>query len=455
MKVIIYGAGKVGYSIASYLSTEEADIIVIDEDQERVAYVNETLDVQAVQGHGSYPDVLQKIGAKDADVLIAVTPCDEFNIMACQVAYSVFNVPIKIAHIRGKHYLDPAWRHIYNPDNIPVDFIISPEQEIADSIVSNFQVPGAQGIIPLESDLLDIVSLYCSESCPFLNTPLSQLRELFPALSFRILSIMRDGSLLIPGASDQIYADDEIYVAIERAQRIHFLETFGLPTNPLESVVIMGAGTVGIALAEAVQKRMPDIEIKIIEKNAQRAQEAAQRLEDVIVLHGDALDTKTLREANAESADMLVSVTDNDETNVLAALLSKSINIGYVSALVNNATYLRFLPSLGVDSILSPSDITMSHILKYVRHGNMKSLHILKGGLGEILENVVLPGSPLIGEKFRTFNIHNRCTLGGVIRKNQFIVPKSGEFIQEGDHLILLAIRDEVARVEELFKGGK
>ena len=453
MKIIIYGAGEIGYSIAAYLAAEEHDIVVIDEDPDRIAHVSETLDVRTLQGHASYPDILEKAEASKTDLLIAVSATDEFNIMACQVAYSVFDVPIKIAHIRSDHYLDASWRHIYNPDNVPVDFIISPEREVAESLVENFKVPGTTSVIPVPDAPVSIVSLHCYQGSPLLEMPLAAIGEKFPELPFRVLTVIRQGNPLIPGPTDILKPEDEIYVTLERAHLARFLSVFGVESEPLDKLIIAGAGNVGISLAETMAAHMPDVNVKIIEKDAAIARKAAQTLEDVVVIHGDALDAKALREANVSSADMMVSVTSNDEVNVVSALLAKNFEAKHVTALVNKDSYPKFLPSLGVDSVLSPGTITISHILQHVRQGNIKSLCVLQGGFGEIFENKVEGDSPLIGEKFRLFNVPGQSNLGGVIRDGEFLIPRSQEFIQAGDHLILLVMRDSITQIETLFRS--
>lgn len=452
MKAIIYGAGQIGYNIAAYLSAEENDIVVIDESAELVNKVNENLDVQAVQGFGSYPDLLEKVGANKADLMIAVTPCDEYNIIACQVAYSIFKIPTKIAHIRGAHYLNPAWQHIYNPNNIPVDHIISPEKEVAKNLVTNLDVPGAIEVVNLETDLCTVVGLYCKESCPIINTPLKQVGELFPNLNFRVLCIVREGMPLIPGPDDQMFKGDEVYIAIEQEKLPRLTTLFGLNTSPLEKAIIVGAGNVGIALANELLTKMPDLDLKIIEHNEQKAQMAAQMIEDAVVIHGDALDANRLKEANVTTTDMVLSVMNNDESNVLCALLSKNLGAKYVTSLVNNATYPKFLLSLGVDSVLNPGAVTMSHILKHVRRTDIRSLHVMQGDFGEIFECDVEADSKLIGEKFRCLNVLTKSIVGGVVRSEEFIIPSSQDFIEENDHIILLVKRDFIPEIEKLFR---
>ncbi len=454
MKIIIYGAGEIGYSIASYLAAEQNDVSVIDESPERIAYVRETLDVQGLEGRGSFPDVLEKADAARADLLIAVTPVDEFNIMACQVAYSVFNVPTKVAHIRSNHYLDPAWSHIYNPNHIPVDFIISPEREVAQSLLDNFHVPGAMSVVPIHHPCLSVISLYCHEGCPLLKQPFADLGRRFPDLPFRVVCILREGEPIIPGPSDVLYAYDEIYVVLEKSLLSKFLSIFGRENDPLQNVVIIGAGRVGCALTEKIGQAYPTLNVKVIERDQKQALFAAKNLENVVVIQGDALDAQFLRESNVSSADRVICVTNNDETNVLSGLLSKNLKAKHVTALVNKETYPKFLPSLGIDSVINPSTITISHILQRIHQGNIQSLFVLQGGFGSIFEHTITDNSPLVGEKFRLFNVPHQCILGGVIRGKQFLIPKSQEFIQMGDHVILLGLRDSVSMIESLLKGS-
>lgn len=452
MKAIIYGAGQIGYNIAAYLAAEENDIVVIDESAELVNKVNETLDVQAVQGFGSYPDLLEKVGARKADLMVAVTPCDEYNIIACQMAYSVFNIPIKVAHIRGEYYLDPVWAHIYNPDNIPIDHIISPEKEVAKTIVNNLDVPGAIEVVNLDTDLCTVVGLFCKDTCPIINTPLKQVGELFPNLNFRVMCIVREGRPLIPGPDDQMRKGDEVYIAIEQEKLERLTSLFGLQTEPIDKAIIVGAGNVGLALANELLAKMPDIDLKIIEQNEQKAQFAAQMIEEAVVIHGSALDADRLKEANVTTADTVLSVMNNDESNVLCSLLSKNLGAKYVMSIVNNPTYPKFLLSLGVDSVLNPGAVTMAHILRHVRRTDLKSLHVMQGDFGEIFECDVQADSKLIGEKFRTLNVPQKSIIGGVIRGGEFIIPSSQDFIEENDHMILLVKRDYIAEIEKWFR---
>lgn len=452
MRVIIYGAGEIGYGIAAYLAAEENDVVVIDESADRIAYVTETLDVQGLVGRGSFPDVLEKANAHKGDLLIAVTPVDEFNMMACQVA-SVFKIPTKIAHIRSSHYLNSTSQHIYTNQQVPVDFIISPEIEVARSIVDTFYTPGAISLISLKLGSLKVVGLYCQEKCPLLNRPLSELRD-YLGITFQILCIMRAGFPVIPEPDDTLHCNDEIYLVVEKGSLLRLLSAFGYYSYPLETVVIIGAGKVGCALAQVIAERHPDLNVKLIEKNQEQARYAAQVLEKATVLHGEALDAQFLRESNVSSTDRVICVTNSDEVNVLSALLAKHLKAKHVTALVNNRTYPSFLPSLGINSIITPSSITLSHILRRVYERNLQSLAVLQGGFFTILEHTIGPDSSLIGEKFRIFNVARHSLVGGVVRRDTFMIPPTQDFIQAGDHVILMVMRDSISSMENLLGGG-
>ena len=453
MKLIIYGAGQVGYNIAAYLAAENNDVVVIDESLERINYVSQTLDVQAVQGQGSYPEILAKVGGHDAQLLIAVSDSDELNILTCQVAHNIFKIPTKIAYIRNDHYLNsPA---LFNTEGSGIIHVISPEREVAKALAANLQVPGASAVINLETEQAKVISLRCLHGCPLLDTSLDQLPELFPNLEFRILSIIRDGSVLIPEGVDELKLGDEAYILVDRDKINRLLHVFGVAESSSHKIVITGGGRVGSYLAQQIFKMFANVDIKIIEQDRQAAQNIAHDVENAVVLQGNALDPHILREANLANADVFVSVMNDDQANILAALLAKSMGVPHVLTLVARTTYLKLLPALGIDKAINPSAVTMSHILRHVRQGTIRSVHVLKDGFGEIFETDILEQSKLIGEKFRILNVPQKSILGGVIRNGIFFIPEMQDPIEEGDHLILLIINEEIPRIEKLFKNNK
>ncbi len=454
MKAIICGANQIGYNIAAYLAAEENDIVVIDESPERIAYVQETLDVRAVLGRGSHPEVLRSVDAGSADILIAVMPSDELNILACEVGASLFNIPVKIAYIRNQSYLNSEWI-TEKKGHIPIDYIISPERQVAQVILSNLKIPGVLQVINLKNPLAVVLNIHFHEHSSMNNILLRQIGEQFSDLPFCVLGILRNDRLIIPQAQDQFMAGDEAYILVGREKLLRFLSIFGIRSDPLNKIIVAGGGNVGLYLVEGILREMPGVVVKIIEQNRDRAQLLAQTLENVVVLHGNAIDINVLKEANVSQSDMFLALTNDDAANILSSLLVKNLGGKWVTTLVSNMMYPKFLPSLGVDSILNPGFITISNILNHVRRGDIASAHVLQGELGEIFEAKVALGSKLIGEKFQTLNDIDKSIVGGAVRDGEFWIPQSEELIEEGDHLILLVGSEDLGRVEKFFRTRK
>lgn len=451
MKAIICGANRVGYNIAAYLSADDNDIIVIDDAPERIAYTQETLDVQAVLGQGSYPDVLASVGAQNADLLIAVTASDEQNIIACQVAASLFNIPIRIASVRSQSYLDSPW--LENKDShLSIDYVISPERQVAKAILANLDIPGVMEVIHLQDSSSVVLILHFHPHSPLNNMPLQHIGEEFEGLPFKVLGIMRQDSLIIPQAHDQLHAGDDAYIIVEKDKLSRLLAVFGVKSTPLNKVIIGGGGNVGLFLAQSLTKYRPSVIVKIIEQSKERGHFLAQNLENVVVLHGNAIDINVLKEANVTQADMYVAVTNDDAANILSSLLAKNLGKTRATTLVSNMTYPKFLPSLGVDSIMNPGFITISSVLNHIRRGNIRTAHVLQGGFGEILEATIPPESKLVGELFGVFNAPDQSVVGGCVRNNVFFIPKSHEEIHPHDHLIILVTCQEHHRIEKMFR---
>ncbi|MEI8320517.1 MAG: Trk system potassium transporter TrkA [Alphaproteobacteria bacterium] len=451
MKAIICGATQIGYSIAAYLAAKENDIIVIDESAERIAYVQETLDVQAIQGCGAHPDLLESLGAASADLLIAVMQSDEQNIISCQIADSLFKIPKKIAHIRNQSYLNSVW--IKKPEyKIPIDYIISPEQQVARVILSNLQVPGTMEVVSLTNSHTVVISIHMNAHCPMNNIPLQQIGEQFPQMPFRALTIIRHDHFIIPQAKDYLQANDMVYILIEKVKLQKFLSVFAINSEPIQRLVVAGGGNVGFYLAQGIQQSMPNVDLKIIESNKDRAQLLAQSLESAVVLHGSAVDINVLKEANVAQSDMFVAITNDDATNILSSLLAKNFGCLRVSTLVSNIMYPKFLPSLGIDSILNPSFVTISKVLNHVRRGLIQSVHVLQGGSGEIFEATVAHGSEVIGSPISVLEHDKQSMVAGLIRDHVFSMPHSADIIEEGDQLILVLASKFIPKIEAMFR---
>ncbi|MGC2854207.1 Trk system potassium transporter TrkA [Novispirillum sp. DQ9] len=451
MKVIICGAGQVGYNIARYLSGENNDITVIDQRPELIRKISDGLDVKAVVGHASHPDVLEQAGVGDCDMLIAVTHADEVNMVACQVAHSLFNVPTKIARVRNQSYLNPMWGNLFSREHMPIDVIISPEIEVARAITRRLKVPGALDIIPLANNMVQLVGVRCHEETPVVNTPLRQLSVLFPDLQLVVVGIVRNDRPIVPSADDQMLPGDEVYFVVSRDHVTRAMAAFGHEESETRRVLILGGGNIGLFLAQQIEAEHPEISAKIVELDRERAEFVAKTLNRTVVLNGDALDPEILEEGGVAQAESAVAVTDDDETNILSALLAKRYGARRSISLLNKTTYNALMNTLGVDVVVNPRAITVSHILQHVRRGRIHSVHSLHEGFGELIEADALETSSLVGKPIREVKLPSGVVLGALVRQGAVIIPRGGTVVQGGDRVILFAAADAVRKVEKMF----
>lgn len=451
MKVIVCGAGQVGFNIAHYLASENNDVTVIDQRPELIRKISDTLDVQAILGYASHPSVLEQAGAGDADMIIAVTHADEVNMVACQVAHSLFNVPTKIARVRSQSYLQPMWTTLFSRDHMPIDVIISPEIEVARAITRRLQVPGAIDVIPLANDKVRLIGVRCTEICPLINTPLRQLTVLFPDLNIVIIGIVRGGKAMVPTPEDQMLDGDEVYFVVDTAHVDRALSAFGREETEARRIVIFGGGNIGLFLAQQIEAEHPGASVKVIDNDKERAEFVAKTLHRTVVLHGDVLDPEILHEASVAAAETVVSVTNDDETNILAALLAKRYGARRAMTLINKTTYGALMGPLGVDVVISPRAITVSNILQHVRRGRIHAVHSLHEGFGELIEADALETSSLVGKPLRDVRLPHGVLLGAVVRDGQVISPRGATVVQAGDRVVLFAAADSVKKVEKMF----
>lgn len=454
MKIVICGAGQVGFNLARQLSAEGNDVTVIDRDPDRINRAASALDVQAIVGFASHPDVLVQAGLKDADMLIAVTREDEINMVACQIAHSLFNVPTKIARIREQEYLKPMWADLFSRDHLPIDVIISPEIEVAHAIARRLEVPGAFDVTPLAEGKVKLIGLRCLEDCPVVNTPLRQLTELFPNLSITIVGIIRNEQLIVPSDEDQMLADDDVYFIVETEHVARAMQAFGHEKPEARRVAILGGGNVGLFLAQEIEENHPTVHAKLVESNRARAEEVAEQLTRTVVLQGGALDLEILEEINVQSAEAVVAVTNDDEVNILSALLAKRQGCPRVIALINNQAYVNLVGWLGIDAVVSPRVITVSSILQHVRRGRIRGVYTIYEGSGEIIEADALETSSLVGKPLREIDLPDSILIGVIVRGDQVIIPRGGTTILAGDRVILFAAAAAVKKVEKLFTVG-
>ena len=451
MKVIVAGAGVVGFNIARYLSAAGNDVTVIDQRQDLVGKIADTLDIQAMLGFASWPSILDRAGASEADMLIAVTYSDEVNMVACQVAHSIFNVPTKIARVRQQDYLQDQWQDLFRRDHLPIDVVISPEVEVAESIALSLEIPGALNVVPFADDLVRLIAVRCNEDTPIINTPLRQLTYLFPNLHLVCVGVVREDHFFIPDSDDQLNAHDEVHFVVDTSHMARALPAFGYGERMSDQVVIVGGGNVGLYLARSLESSYRNISVKIIERDMKRAEEIASTLDNTIVLCGDARDRDILEEANIRTSQAIVTVTDDDEINVMAGLLGKKLGCSRALALINNKTYNLLTGKIGIDVALNPRDTTVSSILQHVRRGRLKSVHTIRDGEAEIYEAEALETSPLVGTPLRELRASGGMIVGAVVRDNEVITPRADSIVQAHDRVIMVARSEVVRKVEQLF----
>lgn len=450
MKVIICGAGQVGFNIARYLSSEN-DVTVIDQRPDLVAKISDQLDVQGIVGYASHPPVLERAGASECEMIIAVTQADEVNMVACQVAHSLFNVPTKIARIRAQSYLDPLYADLFSRDHLPLDVIISPEVEVARAIARRLHVPGAFDVIPLCDDMVRAAGVRLRDDCPVINTPLRQLTTLFPDLHIVVFGILRGDRTIIPTSDDQMLPGDEVYFMAETSHLARALAVFGHSEQEARRVIIIGGGNIGLNLAELIEEQFEGVSAKLIEMDKDRAQFVAERLDRIRVLNGDGLDPEVLEEANVSATETVVTVTDDDEVNILAGLLAKRYGCERAVVLINASTYTPLIGSLGIDVVVSPRAITVSTILQHIRRGRILSVNSVREGFGEVIVAEALETSSLVGKTLREAKLPDGVIVGSVVRGTEVIIARPNTVIHAKDRVVLFASTGTIRRVEKLF----
>jgi len=452
MKVIICGAGQVGWQIARQLSGENNDVTVVDTDPDLVRRASDTLDVAGIHGHASHPDVLDRAGARDADMVIAATHSDEVNMVTCQVAHSVFAVPRKIARLRAQAYLAPAYADLYRRDHLPIDVVISPEREVAEAALRRLATPAAFDTVGFLSGAAQLLGLALDETCPVLNTPLRQLSDLFSTLRAVVVGIWREERLFVPEPGDQLYADDRIYVIAATEDVPRTFEIFGKTVRRQDRLVIIGGGNVGLTVARELELRQSRTRAKIIERNPARAERAADLLERTIVLNGDGLSADILAEAGIERTDAVLAVTDDDKVNILASVRAKAAGCPLAIALVNDPSLVPLLASLDIDAYINPRQTTVSSILRHVRHGRVQGVYAIGDSEAEVIEARVLPTSPMAGHAIKDIAFPEGVLVGGIGKAGVFHKPLGTTRIEDGDVVVLFALAGDIPEVERLLQ---
>ena len=452
MKVIICGAGQVGWQIARHLSGERNDVTIVDNNPDLVRRATETLDVQGLAGFASYPDVLENAGARDADMIIAATFSDEVNMVTCQISHSVFDVPRKVARLRSQSYLDAIYSDLYRRDHMPIDVVISPEREVAAAALKRLSAAAAFDTETFLDDQAQLLGLRLDENCPVINTPLRQLTDLFSSLRIIVVGIRRKNILYAPEAGDQIFPDDEVYVMCHVEDSARALEVFGKAQGKRDRVVLIGGGHVGLSIAKSLEQQERRTRAKIIEKKRDIAEFAASELEKTIVLNGDGLDARLLEEANISKSDVILAVTNDDKTNMLAAVRAKTLGCPRSVVLVNDPSLVPLMGAMDIDAFINPRATTVSSILRHIRHGRVKGVYSIGDAEAEIIEAQVLSTSPLSGQRIKDIDFPEGVLVGGVLKEGKLVMPKASLRFDEGDVIALFAVSKDIPEVERLLQ---
>ena len=459
MNIIICGAGRVGFTIAKQLSEQGHSITVVDPSSEDIQKIDEALDVKAIVGKGTYPSILEKANAAETDMIIAVTRNDEINMVICQIAFSIFKIPKKIARIRSQDYLNPKFTTVYNKENLPIDVIISPEIEIAKSIQRKLEAPGALDSVPFADNKIRLLEILINEKCNLINIKLNDLTKKYPNLDANIIGIIRDEKFLIPKKNDDVKKNDKIYVLINSSQMSETLEAFGHEEKVSKNILIVGGGNIGFNLAKNIEENLDAARVKIIEKNKERAEFLANELNNTIVINGDALDEEVLAEANLQEAETVLALTNDDEDNLMVSVLvekfakdEKNIDDKRTMALINKPNYSLLQTSLKIDDLIDPRMNTVSSILKHIHKGTIETAYTIMDGEYEVIEAEIIETSELINKELKNSNLPDEIRIGAVLRENKVIIPRSNFVFQKEDKVVFLAKKDSISVVENIFR---
>ena len=453
MNIIICGAGRVGYTISKILSEQNHSITVIDQSSDDIQKINEDLDVKAIVGKATYPSILEKADASNADMIIAVTRNDEINMLICQIAYTVFNIQKKIARIRSQDYLNPKFSKVYNKENLPIDVIISPELEIARSIQRKLEAPGTLDNVPFAENKIRLIEIIVNEKCPIANIKLNELTKKFPKLNANILGVIRDEKFIILKKNDVMIKNDKAYVVINSLHIAQTLEAFGHKEKISNKLLIIGGGNIGFNLAKNLEQEFEEARIKIIEKDKIRAEYIANELNNTIVINGDGLDEDVLNEANIEDVETVLALTNDDEDNLMASVLVEKFSKDKKTmALINKPNYSLLQSSLKIDDLIDPRMHTVSSILKHVHKGTIENVYSILNGDFEVIEADIIETSELINKELKNSDLPEEIRIGAVLRNNEIIIPRSDFIFKKNDKIVFLAKKDQLETVENLFR---
>ena len=459
MNIIICGAGRVGFTIAKLLSEQSHSITIIDQSSEDIQKIDDALDVKAIVGKATYPSILEKANASEADMIIAVTRNDEINMLICQISFSIFNIPKKIARIRSQDYLNPKFTKVYNKENLPIDVIISPELEIAKSLQRKLESPGTLNNVHFAEDKISLLEILIKNDCPLINIKLNEITKKFPKLNANIMGVIRNDKFLILKKNDVMQKNDKAYVIINTSQMSDTLIAFGHNEKTSNKILIIGGGNIGFNLAKNLEETFESARVKIIEKNKERAEFLANELNNTIIINGNGLDEDVLSEANLDEVETVLALTNDDEDNLMVSVLvekftrdEKTLEDKRTMALINKPNYSLLQSSLKIDDLIDPRMNTVSSILKHVHKGTIETAYTILNGEYEVIEAEIIETSELINKELKNSDLPEDLRIGAVLRKSEVIIPRSNFIFKKDDRVVFLAKKDLIPIVENMFR---
>ncbi len=454
MNIIILGAGQVGGSLAEHLANEQNEVTLVDLNAERLHELQDRLDIRTLAGHASHPDVLRRAGAEDADMLIAVTSADEINMIACQIAYTVYHTPVKVSRIRAPEYQNRD--EIFKNEAIPIDVWISPEQLVTNYLQNLIENPDALQVLDIAGGKVKLVAVKAYYGGLMIGLELRQIRSHMKKGDTRVAAIFRRDRPIIPEGSTVVEVDDEVFFLAAREHIPAVMAELRRLQNPYKRIIIAGGGNIGARLAKTIEH---DYQVKVIEFNKNRAQYLSEHLDKAIVLHGSASDGDLLITENIEYTDLFLALTNDDEANIMASLLAKKLGARKVITLIANPAYVDLVQGGDIDIAISPQQITIGSILTHVRRGDMANVYSLRRGAAEAMEIIAhgdSSSSKVVGKKLGEINLPEGVTIGALVRDNEevLIAHKDVE-IETDDHVILFLVdKSKVSEIEKLFQVG-
>lgn len=453
MKIIVGGAGSVGKSIIGYLTLSDNDITVVDTNPEKLEEVSKTFDVQTVLGSVSRPDIQEQIGAKDADILISATNNDEVNLVACQVAYTLFDVGHKIARIDSEYFLSPLWNTLYNEKSLPVDLVISPDQEIAENILRILEFPGASEVYSFASQSIYVVGFVCAQECSLYRFRVAELAQNFPDIPFSLIQIVRNGTAFFPKPEEQIQRGDKIYILATKENVSKILHIFNASLKTPENIVLFGGNAISYDIARTLETKDNHVNIKIITTHKKAAQKISENLNQTEVIFGEIMSDNILQDADLSNTDISIAVTQNDKDNLILSFLAGQSGVPTTIALLNSALYEHLTDKIQNTNIIDRSSVTISKILQNIRQCSLIKAYSLGRGFSEIWHTRLKPDSLLAGQKISDISLPEKCHIIGLIRQKKLMFVEEVSTIEATDEFLILAHPLSIRRLENIFKS--